>query len=595
MITVAQYIVNFLSKQGLEQCFMVPGGGAMFLNEALRKNNKINVTPMHHEQACSMAAEGYAKLNKRPALVSVTTGPGSINALNGVHGAFTDSIPMFILSGQVKTETYGPLQNKKLRQLGDQEVDIVSMVKKITKLSTTITNLSTLDKTLDEMITAMLSGRMGPVWLDVPIDIQSSNIKRKEFSKLKPEKFKNSNTLDKDIHRFLNLLNKSKRPVVIVGYGVRLSNSEKLLLDFLNRYKLPITTTFNSHDLVDSNNKYYVGRQGTIGDRSGNFVVQNSDLLIILGSRLNIRQTGYNFDSFAPNAKKVMVDIDKEELNKKSLKIDLKINCHLNIFLSELLKIKDNENYDFKQYLDWGKDLQEKFPGVTEKHYKSKNINPYVLMELIHEHSKESDAIVTSDGTAAVMSSQALKVKKNQRLFSNSGSASMGYGLPAAIGACYPLDKSQNVICIEGDGSIQMNIQELATVKQNNLNLKIIIIENGGYLSIQQTQQRYFDGKYIACGPDSGLGIPNLANLSKAYGIPFTHTMTLSETNNALKRNLSKKGPHIFVVSVDKNQQFEPKPSSKRLKDGTIVSLPLDDMAPFIPRKELDEIRSYVL
>ena len=592
MITVAQYIVNFLSKQGLEHCFMVPGGGAMFLNEGFRKNSKINVTPMHHEQACSMAAEGYSKLNNKPAIVSVTSGPGAINALNGVHGAYTDSVPMFIVSGQVKRETYGPTHNKDIRQLGDQEVDIVSMVKKITKFSATILDLKDLDKLLHKAYESMITGRKGPVWLDVPIDIQSSNIEVKPFKKLDIKQFSIKKCSNSDLDNFFKLLDKSNRPVVVAGSGIRLSDSEKLLIKFLEKYDLPITTTFNSHDLVDYKNKHYVGRQGTIGDRSGNFVVQNSDLLIILGSRLNIRQTGYNFEAFAPNAKKIMVDVDIHELNKKSLNIDLKINSDLNYFLNKMLERNVRKQYDFDNYIAWGKNLQEKYPAIKKEYFSTKNINPYVLMELLHQNSLEDDVIVTSDGTAAVMSSQALKLKKNQRLFSNSGAASMGYGLPASIGACFAADNFQNVICIEGDGSIQMNIQELATVIFNKLNLKIIIIENGGYLSIKQTQQRYFKGNFIACGPESGLGIPNLADLSKAYGIPFSYTKTVKETNDSFKKNLTKKGPHVFVVSVDKNQQFEPKPSSKRLKDGSIVSLPLDDMAPFISRKELNNIRA---
>jgi len=592
MITIAEYISRFLSKQGLEQCFIVPGGGAMFINEALRKNKLVEVIPMHHEQACAMAAEGYTKLNNKPAILSVTTGPGSINALNGVYGAYTDSIPMFVLSGQVKRETYGPLQNKNLRQLGDQEVDIVNMVTKITKYSKTITNtnLKQIDQILEKAMKIMMTGRKGPVWIDVPIDIQSANVKIKKFTKTKVEQKKVD--LSNKIPKVIKMLNNSKRPVVIVGSGIRLSGSEIILLKFLKKFNLPVVTTFNSHDLIDYENPLYVGRQGTIGDRSGNFAVQNADLLIILGSRLNIRQIGYNFSQFSPNSKKIMVDIDEEEINKNTLSIDLKINADLKYFLNELLNIKIDKKYDFSSYIKWAKGLQQKYPVIRKEFYKSKNINPYVLMELIYKHSKANNIIVTSDGTAAVMSSQALKIRKGQRLFSNSGSASMGYGLPASIGACYASEDTQKVICIEGDGSIQMNIQELATVAYNNLDLKIIIIENGGYLSIKQTQERYFDGNFIACGPDSGLGFPNLQKISKSYNIPHSFTTTEQDTNQAFKKYLHKKGPHIFIISVERNQQFEPKPSSKRLKDGRIVSLPLDDMAPHLKKSELEDIRS---
>ena len=587
MITVAEYISNFVAAQEIKQCFMVPGGGAMFLNEAFRKNKSISVIPMHHEQACTMAGEGFTKLTNVPTLISVTTGPGAINALNGVYGAFTDSIPMFIVSGQVKRETYGPLHHKNLRQLGDQEVNIVSMVNNITKYAKTITDVSELDNVLEAAFENMVSGRKGPVWIDVPIDIQSSLVKDKKIKSFIPNT--NFDNIDKSLYKLEKLLETSKKPVIIAGSGIRLSNSSKEFLKFAEKFNIPITTTFNSHDVVNSDHKLYIGRQGTIGDRAGNFAVENSDLLLILGSRLNIRQIGYNFDSFSPNSKKIMVDIDKEELNKKTLKIDLKINTDLKYFFNQANKINNtSKNDDQKKFISICKGLQKKYPVIKPKFYQSKKINPYVLMSIIHEFSANNDTFVTSDGSAAVMSSQALKIKKNQRLFSNSGSASMGYGLPAAIGAS--IGSKNRIICIEGDGSIQMNIQELETVKYNNLNLKIIIIENGGYLSIKQTQNRFFK-KEIATGPKSGLGIPELKKVSKAYGISCSQTSTIKTTKDAFKKHYYKKYPHIFIVSVDKNQGFEPKPSSKRLPNGKLVSTGLDDMAPHLEKYELNSIR----
>jgi acetolactate synthase-1/2/3 large subunit len=387
----------------------------------------------------------------------------------------------------------------------------------------------------------------------------------------------------------LFLLETSKKPVIIAGSGIRLSNSPEEFLSFAEKFNIPITTTFNAHDIVNSDHPLYIGRQGTIGDRSGNFAVENSDLLIILGSRLNIRQIGYNFDSFSPNSKKVMVDIDKEELNKKTLKIDVKINTDLKHFFSQAKKINiTSKNENYTKFILTCKDLQNKYPVIKPEFYRSKKINPYVLMSIIHNFSENSDTFVTSDGSAAVMSSQALKIKNSQRLFSNSGSASMGYGLPAAIGAS--IASKNRIICIEGDGSIQMNIQELETVKYNNLNLKIIIIENGGYLSIKQTQKRFFN-KEIATGPNSGLGIPQLKKVCKAYDISCSQTSTIKSTKDAFKKHYYKKYPHVFIVSVDKSQGFEPKPSSKRLPNGKLISTGLDDMAPHLSSIELEKIR----
>lgn len=565
---------------------MVPGGGAMFLNEAFRSSSKINILPMHHEQACAMAAEGFTKTSNKPAILSVTTGPGAINALNGVHGAYTDSIPMFIVSGQVKRETYGPVNSKKIRQLGDQEVDIVSMVRKITKYSKTILNIDELDETLETAYNEMITGRKGPVWIDVPIDIQSTNIKSKRFSNVKIP----NPIFDLKLEKFYNLLKKSSKPVVVVGSGVRLSESQDLLIKFIEKFNIPIVTTFNSHDLISSDHRLYVGRQGTIGDRSGNFAVENADLLLILGSRMNIRQIGYNFKSFSKNSKKIMVDIDNAELNKHTLKIDLKILSDLNYFLSSALKLKEYKNDRQKLYLDWSKDLQKKYELLPKKVGTNKKINPYNLFHLLNQYSQKGDIFVTADGSAAVMSSQTLKIKSEQRLFSNSGAASMGYGLPAAIGASVA-NLNKKIICIEGDGSIQMNIQELATMKSNKLKIKLIIIENGGYLSIKQTQERFFNGNYIACGPDSGLGFPNLSSLCEGYGLNYSYCDTYEDTEKAFIKYLNNNKQHVFIISVDRNQQFEPKPSSKRLSDGTMVSLPLDDLYPFLPKKELEDIR----
>ena len=454
---VSDRVAELLSEFGIKHVFMVTGGGAMHLNDALGRNKSLKVINMHHEQACSMAADGYARTNNQMACVNVTTGPGGINAINGVFGAWTDSIPMIVISGQVKRETIN-FDNSKLRQLGDQENNIVSMVKNITKFSYILKNPNYVDDIISKALKIASNGRPGPVWIDIPIDIQGAPYEesnQKKLNRLSVPKVKKVNQATVD--KVLNLVQNSKRPAVLVGGGIRASGSHKEFLKFIKKTDIPVLTAWNAHDVLHDDHKNYAGRPGTVGNRGGNFIAENCDLLIVLGSRLNIRQIGYNYKEFSRNSFKIMVDVDEEELNKKTLDIDLKINCDLKEFLKAMNNsFKTLSIAEHKKYLAWCKKLNLSFPIFRQEYKNSKKVNPYYFVDELFKHLKEKDNVVTSDGTAVVTTFQGAILKKDQRLFSNSGSASMGFGLPAAIGACFANDK-KTTYCIEGDGSIQMN------------------------------------------------------------------------------------------------------------------------------------------
>ncbi len=590
---VSDRVAELLAEFGIKHVFMVTGGGAMHLNDALGRNQTLKVINMHHEQSCSMAADGYARTNNLMACVNVTTGPGGINAINGVFGAWTDSVPMFVVSGQVKRETLN-FDNSKLRQLGDQENNIVSMVKNITKFSYILKNPNYVDDVVSKALKIASTGRPGPVWIDIPIDIQGAPYEKSKQIKLDRLSIPRVKKVDKStINKVVRLIQNSKRPAILVGGGIRASDAHKEFLKFINKTDIPVLTAWNAHDVLHDGHKNYAGRPGTVGNRAGNFIAENCDLLIILGSRLNIRQIGYNFKDFSKNSYKVMVDIDKEELNKKTLSIDLKINHDLKEFLKAMNnsfnKQKINEHI---KYLSWCKELNLSFPIFRNEYKNSKKVNPYYFVNELFKNLKEKDNIVTSDGTAVVTTFQGAILKKDQRLFSNSGSASMGFGLPAAIGACFA-NNLKETYCIEGDGSIQMNIQDLATVSKHNLPIKTFILSNDGYHSIRQTQNKYFPDNTVGCGPESGLKFPDFKLIASAYGLKYKKISSSNRLPNVIKETLKEEGPIVCEIVLDKNQEFEPKASSKLYPDGRMKSAPLYDLYPFLDSKIIEEIINY--
>lgn len=592
MIRLADYLATTLVNHGVRHVFIVTGGGAMHLNDAIGRCESLKYVCCHHEQACAMAAEGYARITNQVGVVNVTSGPGAVNALNGVFGAWTDSIPLLVVSGQMKRNTLLSTYDLvgKLRQLGDQEVDIVSMVNGITKYSNLITDPTTIRYHLEKALYLATHGRPGPCWIDIPVDVQSAMVDPDTMPAYNPDEDQivwNIPKLESEAIEVARRLLAAKRPVLLGGTGVRLSNSIGLFTKLAERLGIPVTTAW-THDLIASDHPLYCGRQGTIGTRPGNFTVQNADFVLIIGSRMCIRQISYNWHSFARQAYKVQVDIDVHELNKPTMNADLRVHSDAQLFLNLILKQIPLDHSPLPAHCDWLNWCRARlirYPSVMPKHRNSQAgfINQYYFVELLFAAASEGDIFACGDATACITPFQAGLLKPKQRMFSNSGSASMGYDLPAAIGASIaaPL---QRVICLSGDGSLQMNIQELATVSKHQLPIKIFVLCNGGYLSIRSTQNSFFK-LLVGEGPESGVGFPDFNKVAEAYGVPAKHLDTVNPEADLLEI-FATPGPQLICVELDRQQTFEPKLSSKRLADGSMVTAPLEDMAPFLDRAE---------
>ena len=594
MIRLADYVFGRLSDWGATEAFLLTGGGAMHLNDALGREKRIRYTCMHHEQACAMAAEGYARIKGKPAVVSVTTGPGAINALNGVFGAFTDSIPMIVISGQVKRETFRAAYGARcegLRQLGDQEVDIVSMVKGITKYAEAVLEPESIRYHLERAWHLATAGRPGPVWLDIPVDVQSARIDEntlRGYDRREDDLGIDGVCVRKQCEEVLARIAGAKRPVVMAGSGVRVAGAEAQFREFICRLGIPVVTAFTAHDLVPTDHRLYCGRPATVGDRPGNFAVQNADVLLVLGSRLNIRQVSYNWQSFARHAYKIQVDVDEAELRKPTVAPDMPVHADVRDFLAICRELTEGYRTPaaHEEWLGWCKQRVERYPVVQAKHRaESGPLNPYRFVEELFSKLEDTDVVACGDGTACVVPFQAGRLKEGQRLFSNSGSASMGYDLPAAIGAARATGGSR-VICLAGDGSIQLNVQELQTVAHHRLPLKIFILNNGGYLSIRTTQKSFFHGNFVGEGPSSGVSFPDMARLAEAYGIPARRAGR-QDLADAISEALDTPGPFLCEVMVDPSQEFEPRLTSRILPDGKMTSSPLEDLYPFLEPEEL--------
>lgn len=606
-VRLSDYVAGRLREHGVSHVFMLTGGGAMHLNDALGRVDGMKYVCCHHEQALAMAAESYARLSGKLPVVNVTTGPGGINALNGVHGAYTDSIPMLVVSGQVKRETMAHRAPVRLRQLGDQEVDIVSMVTPITKFAVTVMDPSDIRYLLEKALYLAETGRPGPVWLDMPIDIQAAPIDPatlhgfdavregygRPFAVPAEYGWLRGDAVDAAARDVVAAIAAAERPVLLPGTGVRISGAYDTFMRIADALGIPVAPAWNAQDLVDDDHPLYVGRPGTVGDRAGNFAVQNSDLVLVLGCRLNIRQISYNFACFARAAKKIMVDVDAAELAKPTLSIDMPVHADLRDFLPALERAVEGYQTpaNHNAYLAWAQERRRRYYPVLPEYWDTKGvINPYCFTQVLFDQLGEDEVIVMADATAAVVTVQAAKLRRGQRLYSNSGAASMGYDLPATIGAWHAMPEGSNrIICMAGDGSIMQNLQELQTIVGQNIPAKIFLYNNSGYHSIRQSQQAHFNGFSVGCGPDSGVTFPDFAKVAAAFGFAYRRTTEHSDMAEAIAETLTAPGPAICEVMVDKEQNFAPKLSSKRLEDGTMVTAPLEDLSPFLSREELSE------
>ncbi len=591
---VSELIAQILVSLGVRHVFMLTGGGSMFLNDAIGNHPKIKTIFNHHEQASAMAAEGYARITGTPGVINVTTGPGGINAMNGVFGAWTDSIPMLVISGQVKRETLmDTYKIPGLRQLGDQESDTISMIKGITKYSALVNDPATIRYHLEKAWYLATSGRPGPCWLDIPIDVQTSQIEPDKLQGYDPveDRPNYDNNLAQACKIVLEKISAAQRPVILAGKGIRLGNALEEFEQVIRALNIPVVPGWTSIDLIASDDPLFCGRPGDLATRAGNFTVQNADVLLVLGNRLGLRQVSYNWSSFARFAYKIQVDVDPAEFNKPTVKPDLAIHSDVKPFLAELLnqiRISGSDADKHSDWLKWCKERVARYPAVMphQRGPKDGRVNPYHFIDRLFSHLTPDDMVICGDGTANVVTFQAAQNKKGQRIIANTGNASMGYDLPAAIGAAVA-GEGRRVICLAGDGSLQLNIQELQTVVHNRLPIKVFVLNNDGYLSIRLSQQNMFK-RLTGEGPQSGVSFPNIVKVAEAYGIPATR-IGYDDLEAGIQTALEQPGPFVCDVLLDTDQPFEPRISSRQLPDGRIVSSNLEDMYPFLDKQELAE------
>lgn len=595
IIKVADYISNFFVDHGIHDCFMVTGGGAMHLDDAIGHQEGLHCIFNHHEQACAIAAEAYARMTGNIAAVCVTSGPGGTNAITGVMGGWLDSIPMFVISGQVKRETtIWACPELNLRQLGDQEFDIINSVSNMTKYAVMLTNPIDVAYHMEKALYYAMHGRRGPVWIDIPLDVQGARIDTDALHHFKAEEenvWRLPEVTSDLAKTILGKIHDAKAPLVLAGTGIRYGDAQKEFLELVKKLNVPVVTAWNANDTISYDNPMFSGMPGTVGNRSGNFAVQNCDLLLSLGCRLNIRMIGYNHFDFARNAYKIIVDIDPRELSKPTIHPDMPINADVKHLIQALIKEEYCPSVTHKKWIKWCREKLERYPAVMEEYHRIDGglINPYVFIDKLFKQLQPEERIICGNGSACVITFQACKIKQGQRMFTNSGCAAMGYGLPAAVGVAV-FDNSRRTICIDGDGSIMMNIQELATIAHNKLDIKIIVLNNNGYHSIRQTQKNLFEPPYIGIDDASGISFPNFLKLTEAFGINYYVVNNEENCEKTLQDVLSSDGPCICEVFVDPEQNFAPKSSSRVMPDGKIISPSLDDMAPFLDRKEYENI-----
>ena len=590
MRRVSDFIADYLVKIGVPQVFLVSGGGIMHILDGFACNKNIHVTCHHHEQAAAIAANGYARVTNHLGVVVVTTGPGSTNAITAVADAWVDSIPMLVISGQSKrSQNIYNYPVKGLRSIGGQEINIIPMIKSCTKYAEMINSPEDIRYHLERAVYEATHGRPGPVWLDVPLDVQAAIIDETTVQcYVPPHPAENPIILKIHVFDVLQSLIHSERPVIIAGHGIKLAHAEKEFLELVNTLKIPVVVSKLGHGLLDEETPYYIGFGGTKGTRAANFTIQNADLIISIGSRLAIPFTGYDFTQFARNAKKMVVDIDLTELNKNTVTIDSAIQADAKDFITEFLNVVKNkdEPVSKSEWMNKCIEWKHKYQSVTAEQKEQTNpISIYNLFDKLSEALDENATIVADAGSTYYTITQAFRVKQGQKILVTSALGAMGFSLPMAIGAYYANPKN-TIVAVTGDGSLQMNIQELQTIAHNNIPIKLFVINNGEYASIRNTQNLYFNGRKCGADKESGVSCPDLQEIARAYKIPYGGIYTNSHLPLAIRLALNTSSPKICEVFTDPAQQTIPNVGSQVLPDGSMISSPLEDMSPLLSREE---------
>ena len=588
MIKLSDYVMKFVIKQGVKHVFLVAGGGAMHLiNSAGSFPSELEFIANLHEQACAIGAHGYGHLTGNLGVALVTTGPGGTNALTGVAGAWMDSTPMMVISGQVKRSTL--MGDSGVRSMGSQEVDIISIVKPITKYSVRIMEPERIRYHLEKAVHLARTGRQGPVWIDIPQDVQAAMVdeERLEGFTLPPEVLEDKVKLLEQIGEIIQLVNNAERPILLAGYGVQAAGAQEQFKEMLNLLQIPVLTTWKAIGLLSEDCPLYAGRPGSVGQRGANFTQQNSDLLISIGARLDYDQVAFTHEYFARAAKKIIVDIDPAEIKKLHMDLTPVVSDAAK-FISAFLSLKDKiKTKDRTAWLKRSQEWKKKYPVVLPEFWRQTDyVNMYVLMDVLSDELEANEVIVPgSSGPCANIMMQAWRVKDGQRFVFAPALGAMGFGLPHSIGACLASGRHRT-ICVNGDGGFQLNIQELETVARLQLPIKFFVLANGGYGSIMAMQRNYFNGHYVGANPESGLTFPDITKIAKAYGIPALRVKNHKTLRQKIRQALATEGPVICQVCVSPLEVQQPRVMSSLRSDGTIVSKPMEDLWPFLEREE---------
>lgn len=586
---LSDYVVEFFEKEKLKDIFMVSGGGCMHLVNSFGKSEKIHYWCTHHEQAAAMAAEGYAKQKNDIGVVLTTSGPGATNTITGVLDCYQDSIPVIFISGQAKRkQTVYNAEIDGLRQFGVQEANIIPIVQSITKYAVEVENPQKIRYYLERAIYEAKSGRPGPVWISIPLDVQSANIDAQELEAFEKTEDKDLMPSTEDINYVIESLKIAKRPVIIAGHGIRLAKADGLLEKFVHMYKIPVVTPIMGIDVIAGDDICNIGRIGTKGTRAGNFAMQNADLIISLGSRLAVSVIGHEYELFAREAKKIVVDIDKIEHSKKTIKIDKLICCDVGRFLENVC-LKEAEISTFDNWLDICRTWKAKYPVILSEYDNDESgINYYKFIDILNHRMSNEMPVVSDAGSAFYVVAQAINLKKGQRHITTGGTATMGFTLPAAIGVAIA-NNSKPVLAITGEGSFMQNLQELEVLKYHSLNIKLFVMDNGGYFSIHQTQKKFFNGNYVGESEQSGLSFTDIEKLACAFGVAYYKLETIQQCEEKLEEILNRKEPVLIEVRVTENMEVIPTNASLMREDGIMISKPLEDMYPFLDRNEFKE------